>query len=63
MRNVGDKGNKAIKRGVKIEKGEKSSWEGNGNKQRTSKSMLMLKLLRTERAKEVLVKSRICSQS
>ena len=63
MRNVGDKVNKAIKQRVKRGKGEKSSWERNGNKQRTSKSMLMLKFLCIGRAKKVLVKSRICSQS
>lgn len=44
--------NKVIKQGVKQEKGEKSSWERNGNKQRISKSMMMLKFLCTGRAKK-----------
>ena len=57
MRNVGDKVNKAIKQRVKREEREKSSWERNGNKQRTSKSMLMLTLLCIGRAKKVLEKS------
>ena len=40
--------NKVIKQGVKQEKDEKSSWERNRNKQRISKSVLMLKFLKSQ---------------